>query len=243
MLANPDREDTRPATTTASRPDEGCCAATAAAPSSISARGWREVLRRTFVQVFEKRLPGEAAAVAFYALLALFPAMAALVWLCGPLADPPAAAGRLRDAASGALPPGAAEVAGEVLGRLAVPPGGGFGFGTGAAMLGAALWGGTAAAAQLFGALNAAYGERESRGVLRLYGVALLCALGAGAFVVLALAAIVVPVALGAQAGAGSGADTVLRLGRWPVLLAAVRSSWPWPTGTARAAGARSGGG
>jgi hypothetical protein len=80
MLANPDREDTRPATATASRPDEGCCAATAAAPSSISARGWREVLRRTFVQVFEKRLPGEAAAVAFYALLALFPAMATLVW-------------------------------------------------------------------------------------------------------------------------------------------------------------------
>ena len=219
MLASRNREHARPDVVVAARPDEGCGVA---APSGISARGWREVLRRTVLRVFEARLLGEAAAVAFYALLALLPAMAALIWLCGLLADPAAAAERLRDTASGALPAGAAEVAGELLGRLAARPGGGFGLGTGAAAAGAALWGGTAAAAQLFGALNAAYGEKESRGLLRLYAVALLFALGAGAFVVLALAAIAVPAALGAQAGPGSGADTVLRLGRWPVLLVAV---------------------
>jgi membrane protein len=84
----------------------------------------------------------------------------------------------------------------------------------------ASCW--AAAAAQLSGALNAAYGEKESRGLFRLYAVALLFALGAGAFLALALAAIAVPAALGAQAGSGSGADTVLRLGRWPVLLVAV---------------------
>jgi membrane protein len=218
MLASRNREHARPDVVVAARLDEGCGVA---APSGISMPGWREVLRRTVLRVFERRLLGEAAAVAFYALLAAFPAMAALVWLCGLLADP-AAAERLRDTASGALPAGAAEVAGELLGRLAARPGGGFGFGTGAAMLGAALWGGTAAAAQLFGALNAAYGERESRGPLRLYGTALLFALGAGAFVLVALAAIAVPAALGAQAGSEGDADTVLRLGRWPVLLVAV---------------------
>jgi membrane protein len=171
--------------------------------------------------MFEARLLGEAAAVAFYALLALFPAAAALVWLCGLLADS-AVVDRLRDAAPGALPAGAAEVAGELLGRLAARPGGGLGPGAGAAAVGAAVWGGTAAAAQLFGALNAAYGERESRGLLRIYATALLFALGAGLFVVLALGAILVPAALGAQAGLGGGADTLLRLGRWPVLLVAV---------------------
>jgi membrane protein len=219
MLASPDREHARPDIAVAARTDEECGAA---APSGISASGWRGVLRRTVLRVFEGRLLGEAAAVAFYALLALFPAMAALIWLCGLLADPEAAAQRVRDAASGALPAGAAEVAGELLGRLAARPSGGSGFGTGAPMLGAALWGGTAAAAQLFGALNAAYGERESRGLFRLYAVAFLFALGAGVFVVLALAAILVPAALGAQAGPGGGADTLLRLGRWPVLLVAV---------------------
>ena len=119
--------------------------------------------------------------MAFYALLALFPAMAALVWIGGLLVDPATAAERLRFAAAGVLPGGAAEVAGELLGRLASRPGGGFGLGAGAAAVGAALWGGTAAAAQLFGALNAAYGERETRGLLRLYASALLFALGAGA--------------------------------------------------------------
>ena len=95
MSANRGRgHDASPGPVAAVRPDRECGAA--AAPSDLPARGWREVLRRTFVQVFEKRLPGEAAAVAFYALLALFPATAALVWLCGLLADPAAAAERLR---------------------------------------------------------------------------------------------------------------------------------------------------
>ena len=219
MLANPDREQARSEVVVGARLDDDC---RVAAPSAIPARGWRGALRRTVLRVFERRLLGEAAAVAFYALLAAFPAAAALIWLCGLLADPAAAVERLRGAASGALQAGAAEVAGELLGRLAARPGGGFGFGAGAVMVGAALWGGTAAAAQLFGALNAAYGEKESRGLLRLYAVALLFALGAGAFVALALAAIAVPAALGAQAGSGSDADTALRLGRWPVLLAAV---------------------
>jgi membrane protein len=219
MLATPDQERARSEVVVGARSDEEC---RVAAPSGIPVRGWREVLRRTSSRVFEARLLGEAAAVAFYALLALFPAAAAFVWLCGLLADPALAAERLRGAATSALPAGAAEVAGELLGRLAARPGGGFGPGAGAAAIGTALWGGTAAAAQLFGALNAAYGEREGRGLLRLYAVALLFALGAGAFVVLALGAMVVPAVLGAQAGTGGEADTLLRLGRWPALLAAV---------------------
>ncbi len=219
MQVNRSREYARSQVVVGVRLDEECGVA---APFAISARGWRGALRRTCLHVLEARLLGEAAAVAFYALLALFPAMAALIWLCGLLADPAAAAQRLRDTASGALPAGAAEVAGELLGRLAARPSDDSGFGVGVAMVGAALWGGTAAAAQLFGALNAAYGERESRCLLHFYATALLFTLGAGAFVVLALGAIVVPAALGAQAEPGSGADTVLRLGRWPVLLVAV---------------------
>jgi membrane protein len=138
------------------------------------------VLRRTCLRVFERRLLGEAAAVAFYSLLALFPALAALMWLGGLLVDPASLAERLRDTAPGALPAGAAEVVAELLGRLAARPGGGLGTGTGLAATVGALWGGTAAAAQFFGALNAAYGERETRGPLRLHAVALLFALGAG---------------------------------------------------------------
>ncbi len=51
----------------------------ACGPGRIPARGWGQVLRRCARRVFDHRLLGEAAAVAFYALLAVFPALA---WLC-----------------------------------------------------------------------------------------------------------------------------------------------------------------
>lgn len=210
-----------PGPAAADRPGGGRGAA-GAAPSGFSARGWRAALRRTLLRVSEKRLLGEAAAVAFYTLLAAFPAVAALAWLLGLLADPASVAGKLRDAAAGELPAGASEVAGELLGRLAARPTAGLGLGAGAVAACTALWGGTAAAAQLFGALNAAYGEREIRGLLRLYATALGFALCAGAFFVLALGAIAVPAVLDAGAGPGSGAGAALRFGRWPVLLAAL---------------------
>ncbi|WP_281175641.1 YihY/virulence factor BrkB family protein [Muricoccus aerilatus] len=210
-----------------SRPDgfAGACPAEereVAAPSDVLAQGWWSVLRQTAFQVFDKRLLGEAAAVAFYALLTVFPMLAALIWLCGTFIDPVAATQALRDTASGILPAGAAEVTGELLGRLADLQRGGFGLGTGAALIGTALWGAIATAAQLFGALNVTYGEQEGRSLLRLHGAALLYAVGAATFIVLVLGAIIVPARLVDQAGAGGVEAMVLQLGRWPVLLAAV---------------------
>ena len=67
--------------------------AQAAAPSAVSARGWREAFRRAFFRTSEKRLMGEAAAVAFYALLAAFPAVASAALL---KPDAPEAVKRLR---------------------------------------------------------------------------------------------------------------------------------------------------
>ena len=219
MLTNSHRQTSRPNGLADARPAEEC---EVAAPSGISAHSWWSILRQTAHQVFEKRLLGEAAAVAFYALLTVFPVLATLIWLCGTFVNPAAATQGLRNTASGLLPAGAAEVVGELLGRLADLQGGGFGLGTVAAVIGTALWGAIATAAQLFGALNVAYGEQESRSLLRLHGAALLFAVGAAAFIVLALGAILVPARLADQAGAEGNEQMLLHLGRWPVLLAAV---------------------
>jgi len=187
-------------------------------PGRITGRGWSRALRRCARRVFEQRLLGEAAAVAFYALLAVFPTIAALVSLCGLFADPEAAAASLQ-ASAGALPAGTAEVVRSVLERTGSVGGGRIGLVAGLAA--GALWSATAASMQLFGALNAAYGERETRGVVRLVGTALLFTLGAVAFVGLALGGVLaVPIALGAQAGTGGDADRLLRLLRWPLLVA-----------------------
>lgn len=190
----------------------------ACSPAGIPGRGWGRVLRRTARRVIEGRLLGEAAAVAFYALLAVFPALAALVSLCGLFVDPEAAAASLQ-ALAGALPAGTEEVVRDVLGRTGSVGGGRIGLV--ATLAGGALWSAAAASMQLFGALNVAYGERETRGVVRLVSTALLFTLGAVAFVGLALGGVLaVPIALGAQAGTGGDADRLLRLLRWPLLVA-----------------------
>jgi membrane protein len=192
----------------------------AATPACIPVRGWRQVLRRCAWRVFDDRLLGEAAAVAFYALLAVFPALAALVTLCGLFVDPEAAAASLQPLAS-MLPAGTAEVARDALGRMAAVGEGRIGLAS--ALAAAALWSAAAAALQLFGALNVAYGERETRGLVRRCASAVLVALGAMAFVALALGGVLgVPLALGAAAGPGGAMDWLLRLLRWPVLLAVV---------------------
>lgn len=192
----------------------------AATPSRIPLRGWWQVLRRCCWRVFEERLLGEAAAVAFYALLAVFPALAALVTLCGLFVDTEAVAGSLQ-ALTGMLPAGTAEVARDALGRMAALGGGRVSLA--ATLAAGALWSATAAALQLFGALNVAYRERETRSFVRCCGTAVLFALGAMAFVALALGGVLgVPLALGTHAGPGGAVDWMLRFLRWPVLLAVV---------------------
>jgi membrane protein len=186
-------------------------------PTLIPARGWWQVLRRCFWRVFDDRLLGEAAAVAFYALFAAFPALAALVTLCGLFVDPEVIARNLQ-VLVGMLPAGAADVARDALGRIGSAGGGRIGLA--AALAVTALWSAAAAATQLFGALNVAYREKEARSLVRLCGTALVFALGTMVFVALALGGVLgVPLAFGAKVGP-SDADRLLHLLRWPVLFA-----------------------
>jgi hypothetical protein len=60
----------------------------ARSPSTIPANGWKDILWRTYIQIGEDRLLAVAAGAAFYILLALFPALTALVSLYGLVADP-----------------------------------------------------------------------------------------------------------------------------------------------------------
>ena len=57
-------------------------------PSDIPARGWWDIAKRVVAQVSDDRLLTEAAGVTFFALLALFPALAAMISIYGLFADP-----------------------------------------------------------------------------------------------------------------------------------------------------------
>src|SRR5205823_1815821 len=62
----------------------------ATTPSEIPARGWKDILLRVYNNISEHRVVALAAGVTFYALLAIFPAIAALVSIYGLFADPAA---------------------------------------------------------------------------------------------------------------------------------------------------------
>ena len=95
----------------------------ASTPSAIPPKGWKDILWRVYHNVPKHRVIAIAAGVTFYALLAIFPGIAALVAIYGLIADPSTISQHLSDL-SGVLPGGATEVIGDQLQRLtSQPPG------------------------------------------------------------------------------------------------------------------------
>jgi membrane protein len=60
----------------------------AGTPTQIPARGWKDIAWRVYEEFGKDRVMSVAAGVTYYALLALFPAIAALVSVYGLFADP-----------------------------------------------------------------------------------------------------------------------------------------------------------
>ena len=124
----------------------------ASAPSEIPARGWIDILLRVYRNISDHRVLALAAGMTFYSLLAIFPALAALVAIYGLFSDPAAITGHL-DQVSGFMPSGAIEVARDQLTRVASKGNQTLGF-TFAIGLGVSLWSANAAMKSLFDTLN-----------------------------------------------------------------------------------------
>ena len=196
-------------------PDDGA-GREAAAPREIPRRGWWMILKRTAWQASEDRLMTEAAGVTFYVLLALFPAIAALVSLYGLVADRAAVEQHVAQLA-GVVPGGGMALIEEQVRRVASQPAGALGVGAIAGLL-ISLWSANQATKAVFDALNVVYEEEEKRSFVRFTLVTLGFTLGGLVFAILAMLAVVVlPVALGFL-GLGSAAEWALRVGRWPIL-------------------------
>jgi membrane protein len=189
-------------------------------PTEIPARGWKDILWRTYEEFNKDRVMSVAAGVTYYALLALFPAIAALVSIYGLFADPGTIQGHL-NTLSGVLPGGALDIIREQVTRIASQGNGtlGFGFAFG---LGLSLWSSNAGMKAIFDALNIVYGEEEKRSFIKLNLLSLSFTLGAIAFILIALAGIIVlPIVLN-FIGLGSGTEWLVSLARWPILLIGV---------------------
>src|SRR4029077_6901174 len=150
---------------------------------------------RVYRGIADDRILANAAAVAFYALLALFPAIGALVSIYGLFADPASIEQHL-DSVSGILPGGAVDVIQDQLNRLAAQPRGTLGVSFIVGLI-VSLWSANGGIKALFDALNVAYGEKEKRSFVRLNAISLTFTGAMITFLIFALACIVaLPVAL-----------------------------------------------
>ena len=192
----------------------------AAAPSEVPPRGWKDILLRIWKNIGKDRVIVVAAGVTFYSILAVFPAIAALVALYGLFADPATITSHL-DSIVGVVPGGAIEVIRDQVTRVASQ---------GRTTLGAtfvvsllvSLWSANAGMKSLFDALNLVYNETEKRGFFKLNLVSLTFTILAILFVLVAIGAmIVVPIVLDFL-GLGGATEMLVKIARWPALFIVV---------------------
>lgn len=189
----------------------------ATTPSEIPARGWKDILLRVYGNISKHRIVAIAAGITFYSILAIFPAIAALVSLYGLFADPATIAGHL-DSISGIVPGGGLEVIRDQMTRVAAQHNNTLGL-TFVIGLVVSLWSANAAMKSLFDALNIVYGEDEKRGLIKLNAISLTFTAGAILFLLLAIAAMVILPPLLTALGLGGSAEIFVRIVRWPALL------------------------
>jgi membrane protein len=171
-------------------------------------------------QISEDNISMIAAGVAFYGLLAIFPAITAFVSIWGLVADP-AQVEQQFAAVQGVVPADAWALLNEQLRSVASSSSTSLGWGVALGIL-VALWSAGAGVRALISALNIAYDEDEKRGFIKLYAVGFLltvCLIGGA---VLALIVIVaVPVAL-QFLPLGGLSSTLISVLTWLVMAAIV---------------------
>ena len=185
-------------------------------PREIPRAGWRDIALRTKAELGDDHVSMVAAGVAFYALLAIFPAIAAIISIWGLVFDPQQIEQQI-NAVAGALPQQAAALLKDQARRLASSAGGALSLGAiGGLVL--TLYSASKGLKALIEGLNIIYDEEEERGFLRLNLVALGLTLAVIVVMIVALGLIAAaPPVLGAL-GLGATAQALIAWLRWPLL-------------------------
>ena len=191
----------------------------AARPGDIPKQGWKDVAVRVKGELKEDQVPLLSAGVAFYLLLALFPALAAIVSIYGLVADPGQVSQQVADLTA-ALPESARDLITEQLESIVQGADGGIGFALVGGVI-AALWSASSGMKHLVAAINAAYDEDETRKFVKLRGLSLLLTVGAIFFGVVAVGVLAVLPAAIEQTPLGSTGQTIVQIASYPALAVA----------------------
>lgn len=193
-----------------------------AGPLGLGRAGWWRLAGNVRAEIGRDNLGLLAAGVAFYFLLAVFPALIAVVNLYGLVADPEEIYRQIAQLGAVA-PPGAValldEQAREIVGDEGARTGLGLGF---AASIVGVLWSASGGTLGLIRAVNAAYDQPEERSFVRVRGLALAFTLGAIVFALFAVGLVAVAPQLLLHVGLGGSAQALIAVLRWPALALAM---------------------
>ena len=218
-------------------------------PGEIPARGWKDILWRSWSEISDQNLFLIAGGVTYAVLLGLFPGLAALVSLYG-LAFDTTQIEKQVAALSGVLPGQTQELLSQQLHSLVKGSSGALGF---AAIVGLllALWSASRGMSGLITAINIAYEEKERRSFLKFNLIAIGLTIGLVVGGILAIALIAVLPAAVQLLTVGSATKWLLLLVQWPLLIILVlaglavlyrfgpdrdKPQWRWVTPGATAA-------
>ena len=191
-------------------------------PGDMKKPSWIYVARRTMREFSKDQCTDLAAALTYYAVLAMFPALIALLSLVGVFGQGPSTTKTLLTALSGAGVSPDGQI-GKAITQLSHTPGPGIALIIG---LATALWSASGYVGSFGRAMNRVYEVGEGRPVWKLRPVMLLVT-----FIDVVLAAVVllglvltgpVVTSIGKQVGLGSTAQLVWNIAKWPVMLVLV---------------------
>ena len=192
-------------------------------PEQITARGWGDIGWRVFWSISADRVASTSGGVAFFALLAVFPGIAAIVSLYGLFADASTMGSHLTLLA-GILPAGVLTLIADqitlIVQQRSDTLGTAFILGLVVAFVSA-----NSGIAALFDALNVVYDEKEKRSLVRIYSTTFVFTLAGIFLVLLAIVGVVILPLVLKFVGLPAATERLLAILRWPVLFASIAAS------------------
>jgi membrane protein len=193
-------------------------------PGKLPKRSWGATLKRTFSEFKDDNITDWAAALTYYGLLSLFPAIIAMVSIVGLVFSPQEITRVLTDTLSSLGPKSAIDTFKGPINQVTGSKGSaGLGLIVGLAL---ALWSASGYVGAFSRASNAIYERDEGRGFFKLRPVQLFVTLILVMLAALVVVALIVsgPLAsaIGGAVGLSSTAVTAWNIAKWPVMLVVI---------------------
>lgn len=185
-------------------------------PSKISFSGWKKIAFIIKDKIDKNNLTIVSAGVAFYAFLAIFPAVMALVSIYGLAVNPAQIEYQLNQLGS-MIPDEAFGIVEQRLEAFISTSGRTLGWGMALGIL-FSIWSANKGMKSLFTGIDIAYATRSTRGFIKQNALTLLFTFGAIILVILSMGLIVIFPAVVGELGLPANIESLISWLRWPIL-------------------------